>query len=202
MRSLLLILLLSCAPVAKAIRVQTPSGPGGGGTGSAFAVLDRQGVVRYVTAGHVCAEAVLASKAAVREAAVLQDGTARYSVHRRRMKDDLCELKLQSGTPPVPFTLAEAAEPGTKIRILGYPVGIRFQCMTTGEILGRIKEDWLDGLTTLLLLHGDAYFGNSGGPVVNEEDEVVGVLVGEFITPGYLTLAIPLEALQNFLAPV
>lgn len=87
-----------------------------------------------------------------------------------------------------------------KVSVLGFPYGMPFT-ITEGIISS--TEQYLDG-KRYLQTDSPINAGNSGGPLVNERGEVVGVVTAKFYDADNMGFAIPVEFLQeeldNYLA--
>lgn len=116
---------------------------------------------------------------------------------------DLALLELETDAPMPGLTLSMRAVPpraGEWIIVLGCPFGARATA-TVGIVSaepGAVLEP--AALRTLLQLNAAVNPGNSGGPVMNLEGQVIGV-ANATIPGGYgLGFAIPVSELSNFLA--
>jgi S1-C subfamily serine protease len=147
---------------------QTEREPGGVGIGSCFAV-GRDGTV--LTAHHVVA-------GAAEIVVFFDDGVPRRAmISAASPANDLALLKVP-GAPPVflPFAPPGAARVGQRVFTMGYPAI---------ELLG-VEPKFTDGVISALSgLGGERGLlqitvpiqpGNSGGPLVNEKGEAVGVI--------------------------
>lgn len=88
--------------------------------------------------------------------------------------DDVAVLELDAEGLPAGLELSEYdADPGTTIRAAGYPSGGRYR-VTSGEV---IKYRTGSQGNRRMEISARIVPGNSGGPVVSDEGEVVGVAV-------------------------
>jgi S1-C subfamily serine protease len=89
---------------------------------------------------------------------------------------------------------------------VGYPIGGESLSVTAG-VVSRIElQEYAQGGETLLAIQIDAAInsGNSGGPVINEDDQLVGVAFQSLATLdseniGYV---IPVDILRHFLQDI
>lgn len=108
---------------------------------------------------------------------------------------DLAIIRIDRNNTPY-FDLAKSVKRGEKITILGSPLGIT-DTLSTG-VVARLAGD-------VLLLDCSALPGNSGGPVFNENGEMVGVLNAGFIVMlgvTHLNMAQGLDAVHFFIKEV
>ncbi len=129
--------------------------------GSGF-VLESSGVI--VTNCHVLAGATVAAVTFGNGAVYADDVT----VLGYDLSSDLALLKIQKANlPTLPVGSSKSLTPGSAIRALGSPAG-KQNTVTPGQV----TQSTADYLITDAAVHA----GNSGGPVVNEAGEVVGVV--------------------------
>ena len=110
---------------------------------------------------------------------------------------DLALLKLErSGLPPVVFGDAAHLQPGASVAAVGASLGLP-DSVTRG-VVSAVDRD-LNGRKYLQI---DAALneGNSGGPVINERGEVVGVATATVKAADNVGFAIPSEPARQFLA--
>jgi S1-C subfamily serine protease len=90
---------------------------------------------------------------------------------------------------------------GDTVYILGNPFGLEFKFSASKGIVSAINRDAEGFFGNKLIFQADAasYPGNSGGPVINELGEVVGILVGGYGRADNLSLCIPVRICQKSL---
>jgi putative serine protease PepD len=140
------------------------------GIGSGF-VVDARGLV--LTNNHVVDGArtmrVRFSNGVVREAQVLG--------RDRGLDLALLRVKLPAGVPVAPLGDSDSVQVGDTAIAIGSPFGIE-QTVTQG-IISAVQRDWQPGYGRIQrnLLQTDAPLnpGNSGGPLLNDRGEVIGI---------------------------
>jgi serine protease Do len=91
---------------------------------------------------------------------------------------DIAILRIDSGKKTLPaLPLANSAEPGEEVYVISHPQG-QFYCLTSGKISrfhrNHLKED--EPPTDWMSITADFAGGSSGGPVLNKNGEVVGMV--------------------------
>jgi serine protease Do len=121
-------------------------------------------------------------------------------VFRRDADRDLAALRVEaSGLPAVPVGDSRRLRPGELILAVGNPLGVP-GAVTVGIVSSTPQEVRLGRrlFPEMVRADVDLYPGNSGGPLVNAEGQVVGIN-SMVIGPG-MALAIPSHAAEAFLA--
>ena len=115
---------------------------------------------------------------------------------------DIMVLKIDaSGLTPAEFGDSDAAEVGDSVVAIGDPLGIELRGTMTDGIICGIKRDVAVGDRTMTLMQTNAALnsGNSGGPLVNMEGQVIGINTIKLSSSGYTTVeglgfAIPISS--------
>lgn len=109
---------------------------------------------------------------------------------------DLALLRVEGLPADIPSMTLASASPihaGDKVHVLGFPFGMPF---TVTEGIVSAARQLMDGK---YYIQTDAAVnpGNSGGPVLNQNGEVVGVTTAKFTNADNVGFAIPLMALEE-----
>lgn len=115
---------------------------------------------------------------------------------------DIMVLKIDAtGLTPAKFGDSDAAEVGDSVVAIGDPLGIELRGTMTDGIICGIKRDVDVGDRTMTLMQTNAALnsGNSGGPLVNMEGQVIGINTIKLSSSGYTTVeglgfAIPIDS--------
>lgn len=115
---------------------------------------------------------------------------------------DIMVLKIDAtGLTPAEFGDSDAAEVGDSVVAIGDPLGIELRGTMTDGIICGIKRDVDVGDRTMTLMQTNAALnsGNSGGPLVNMEGQVIGINTIKLSSTGYTTVeglgfAIPIDS--------
>ena len=94
--------------------------------------------------------------------------------------NDLAVLKIDGmDLPPAEFGDSDLLTVGDKVYAIGNPLGVELRGTLTDGIVSAINRDvWVDGRTmTLIQTNAALNSGNSGGPLINEYGQVVGINV-------------------------
>ncbi|MGD9891386.1 MAG: S1C family serine protease [Dehalococcoidia bacterium] len=141
------------------------------GRGTGFVAL-AGGIV--VTAAHVVGDA------ATVELVVADGRHVPAEVIKRDSERDLAVLRAADRTlPPVKWGDPAAIALGTPVRIVGYPSGFGLT-VTGGVLAGRMPS--AAGVSDLLVTDTAIDHGNSGGPLLTECGEALGVVVERRLT--------------------
>lgn len=115
---------------------------------------------------------------------------------------DLMVLKIDAtDLTPAEFGDSDAAEVGDSVVAIGDPLGIELRGTMTDGIICGIKRDVDVGDRTMSLMQTNAALnsGNSGGPLVNMEGQVIGINTIKLSSSGFTTVeglgfAIPIDS--------
>ncbi|QYG94940.1 trypsin-like peptidase domain-containing protein [Iamia sp. SCSIO 61187] len=88
-------------------------------------------------------------------------------------------------------------EPGDDIRAFGYPEG-GVLTVTEGEVEDYVADPQLGNLSKVIRSEVEIHPGNSGGPAINERNEVVGVVYAIEVATEK-SLIVPVDTLQRLL---
>lgn len=153
----------------------------GFGDGSGFFVKEDL----IVTNIHVVAGATsVSAKLVITNAVYTVEGVVAFDP-----KNDLVVLKTKNKGIPLPIGDSDLLQRGDIIQATGYPNG-KYE-ITKGPIHSiRDSDKWIQ-----MKFKTDS--GNSGGPILNSNDEVIGIVVGDTDCYGY---AVPANAVKMLLA--
>jgi S1-C subfamily serine protease len=155
--------------------------------GSGFAVTDR----RLVTNRHV-----------VEGADQLQldswDGRSiSVAVHRVAYLHDLALVETVEAMPRVAPLARGDPEPGARVSAVGFPLGGPL-AQTQGSVVDLVPGARLGETGKVLRITAEIRHGNSGGPLLDDAGQVVGVVYASEKRTGY-GLAIPVSSLRSLL---
>jgi S1-C subfamily serine protease len=155
----------------------------GVGSGSGFAVADRLLVTnRHVVAG-----------ADVLQVSTWDGQSIDVDVSAVAAGDDLALVLTRQPLPAV-MPLGSPARPGDEVVAIGYPGGDAIE-FSEGRVIDRVDGTPFGESTTTLRLTNRIVPGNSGGPVIDADGDVVGVVFALEVATGH-GLAVPVETLQ------
>ncbi len=123
------------------------------------------------------------------------DGTKHEveAVHASDRHLDLAVLKIKGNAlKPIELGDSESLKDGQPIVVLGHPQGLKFS-VVAGVLSGRREIEGLDLLQIALPIEQ----GNSGGPVLDGQGRVVGVVSMKSLVTANLGFAIPVNTLAR-----
>lgn len=156
----------------------------GVGTGSGFAITDQV----LVTNRHVVEGADLL------QVSTWDGQTLDVAISGVAMTEDLA-LVLVRGQLPVSLELHARPRLGDEVVAVGYPLGGELT-FSHGRVLGEDSIDAFGRQTPVVRMSNTIQPGNSGGPLLDEEGRVVGVVFAVDTRTGD-GLAIPVEMLKQ-----
>ncbi len=124
------------------------------------------------------------------------DEKVEAAIAHSSIERDLCVLKIErTNLPVVQFASSDKLESGQEIAAIGAPLGLEHS-VTRGVISALARE--IEGKTYVQL---DAALneGNSGGPLINQDGQVIGVAVMVAEEAENVGFAIPSVAVMQFL---
>lgn len=170
----------------RTVTVNTETISGSKGTGSGF-FIDEEGTI--VTNWHVIEGAA--------DINVMVSGGGKYDVEK--IVDfsevmDLAIIKIDIGSSEYLELCGEAARSGEKVYAVGSALGTLTGSFTSG-IISSTKR--MIGNVEYLQMDAAISNGNSGGPLVNEYGEVVGINTLSYVNGENLNMAIKIETLEK-----
>ncbi len=166
--------------------------------------VGREGVDGLGTGFVVSADGLIATNLhVIGEARPLQvelaDGRALEveAVHATDARLDLALLKVRSeGLRPLKLGDSSELEQGERLVAMGNPEGLEFSVVE--GVLSAVREIDIEGVP-MLQVALPIERGNSGGPVLNEAGEVVGVLTLKSLRTENLGFAMPVNGLRSLI---
>lgn len=110
------------------------------------------------------------------------------------LNEDLAIVAVR-GQLPVSLELHRAPADGDEVVAVGYPLGGELT-FSTGRVIGMVDQAFFGDRTPSIRLSNKILPGNSGGPLVDTEGRVVGVVFAMETDTGN-GLAIPIDALER-----
>jgi S1-C subfamily serine protease len=125
------------------------------------------------------------------------DGTSlRAEVSGIAIDSDLAILQLADEVDlPVAELRADPVEPGEPVIVVGYPGGGP-ATVSTGEVVSLIEGEMLDEPADVIRVDAEIRQGNSGGPLLDEDGKVVGVVFALDVGSGD-GLVVPIDTLLD-----
>lgn len=125
------------------------------------------------------------------------DGTSlRADVSGTAIDSDLAILQLADDVDlPVAELRTDPVEPGEPVIVVGYPGGGP-ATVSTGEVVSLIDGEMLDEPADVIRVDAEISQGNSGGPLLDDEGKVVGVVFAVDVGSGD-GLVVPIDTLLD-----
>jgi S1-C subfamily serine protease len=147
----------------------------------------------------VASNVLVTNKHVVEEADELQldtwDGrSVLVRVHQVAFANDLALVETADPLPRVAELATGDPSAGTAVSVIGYPLGGRLE-RSGGAVIDQVPGDRLGNAGSVLRISAKVQPGNSGGPLVNGDGLVVGVVYAIERATGY-GLAIPVSSLR------
>jgi len=104
----------------------------------------------------------------------------------------------------MPLQLSTNVKVRDKVTVVGYPLGGKNVSTTTG-IVSRIEQVYyVYSAESLLAIQVDAAInsGNSGGAVVNEKNELIGIVMMKILKASNIAYIVPTEIINTFLQDI
>ena len=192
----------SVVKIALNMEIMTPDGlQKGQASGTAWAIDDDH----LITAGHVCTAFLEARDQGVARGLEIgfEDGSGEVRVKPANEIDvlfveeqeDLCMLSYpHHGLKPL--KLAKTVTFREPVYVIGAPLGI-LGFITPGQVVDA-HIDLGDQDFDRTIVSSASTHGNSGGPVVNDDGEVIGVLIGGVESFDHLSICTGLHDLKAF----
>lgn len=168
--------------------------------------LDSNGIVKWsgsgtfvrkdliLTAGHIVADTK-------RFEIVLPNGHIRPGYFEYQEDADLADVGLVKVRGDYPVTsFGHAPHLGQKVQIIGYPFGVMPATLTEGVISCLNRDNDFFGKANLLQTDTAAWPGNSGSPVLNSHNHIVGMLIGGLVESDNWSLCVPVQIIKLSLA--
>ena len=105
----------------------------------------------------------------------------------------ICLLPEDNGLIPLPCT-KEIPLRGEKVAAIGSARGI-----TNLVTLGNVCGHWSNGVVQWLIFSAPVSAGSSGGPVINDRGEVIGVIMGSYDDSQNLNFAVPIQEVERLI---
>jgi S1-C subfamily serine protease len=119
-----------------------------------------------------------------------------FSIDDLDIENDICLIELP-GHGLVPLKLANSVSLGEKVYVVGAPMG--FLGFIFDGFVANLGVDMSEGYLDKLLVSAASAGGNSGGPVVNEAGEVVGILIAGDTNFDHLSICTKAKYVKKFL---
>ncbi len=117
------------------------------------------------------------------------------AVHASDRGHDLALIKIDvKNLKPLPLGNSNTLKPGQPIAALGHPQGLEHS-VVTGVLSGKREVDGISMLQIAMPIEQ----GNSGGPVLDQQGRVVGIVTMKSLVTANLGFAVPVSALKQIM---
>lgn len=121
-----------------------------------------------------------------------------FSILAFDARKDIAIIKIPGfDLPPVPLGNSNNVQVGEPVLVVGSPLGLQGS-VTTG-VVSAMREDPSGGGFKVLQTDASANPGNSGGPLVNRQSEVIGIITFKIRGGENLNFAIPINYLRGLM---
>jgi S1-C subfamily serine protease len=132
-----------------------------------------------------------------------------YYVDHSSTESDLVLLRKHNDGQVLPphdwFRVGQTAPTqGENVILMGHPIGLSWS-LTAGVVSSNLRHGWDDypydpGARPLFIQHdAEAFLGSSGGPLLNHENELVGVMVQGHRIGTHLAMSVHTDIINAFL---
>jgi S1-C subfamily serine protease len=119
-----------------------------------------------------------------------------FSILAFDQRKDIAIIKIPGfDLPSVPLGNSNSVQVGEQVLMVGSPLGLQ-GTVTTG-VISSVRDDPSGGGFKVLQTDAAANPGNSGGPLVNRQSEVIGILTFKIKASENLNFAIPVNHLRG-----
>jgi hypothetical protein len=114
-------------------------------------------------------------------------------------RKDLAIVKIAGfDLPPIELGNSNDVRPGEPVMAIGNPDGL--QGTVTGGMVSAIRDDPFSGGYKVIQTDAASNPGNSGGPLINSQGQVIGVITSKLRSSEGLNFAVPVNYLRGLMA--
>lgn len=179
--------------VSNRLMVVKPVGIARYARNGAGVILDASGII--VTNAHIVADAGRVN------VTLYDQTTVEGKVILLSLDDDLAfiQIKAEKSYVGLPLAEAESIKLGNPVYNVGKSEVIK-DSITEGSIIGLGTKDMPDKKNALEMvkINFDVYQGDSGGPVIDKEGKLVGLILAGSVKSGHLSLVIPANKIKKY----
>lgn len=179
---------LSEFPLESVLYLETDSWAGSG-------VLIRPNLI--LTAGHITDGA---DKIYIRTSDLQNTYITSYNLIDFNIDLGIIILEENLNLPTIPFGNYGNLKVGDTVYCIGYPFRTQTDIVTKGIVSN--TSIWIDGYfgdIYMLLVDAAAYPGNSGGAVINNNGELIGICVGREENSDNFTIVVPINIIEELI---